>query len=155
MLSIRNLEKPKGFSIISEKEREEGKTYVDRPIKEVKDLLDYAKNTYNCKMSNDFVEKMCKLSYQSWIPTKRHMDAVYAEWKLWEPYVAEDSFNDFMLHEIESLFRIYTTSTFFSKNLDRGYIGQKARVVKDPPIHMVTTISKSCKLTLDLREVSF
>ena len=66
-----------------------------------------------------------------------------------------ESFNNFMLHEIESLFKIYTTSTFFSKNLDTSYIGQKAEVVKEPPFPMVTTISKSCRLTLDLREVRF
>ena len=155
MLSVSNFEERKGYSIRSEQEREEGKAYAERPIEEIRNLLDYAKNAYNCEISDEFVEKMYKLAYLSWIPTKRHIDAVYAEWKLWTSYVAQESFNDFMLHEIERLFTIHTTSTFFSKNLGSSYIGQKAKVIKEPPFPMVTTISKSCKLTLDLKEVAF
>ena len=149
-----NFENMKGFkTILSKNEREQEYLYEGRTIEEVKELLKYAEDTYGCEVSEQFVRTMHKISYKKWIPSPKHIDAIFAEWKLWKPYVTPESFNGFMLHEIERLFRIYTTSTFFSSNLGESYIGSKATVIKEPPSQMVTTIYKSGKLTLDLREV--
>lgn len=114
-------------------------------INRISKCLEYAVRAYDCEFPKGFAEKLYDISYEKKMPSPKVVDAIVAEWKIWEPYVYGQSFNKFMQLELERIFKNQVATTFSSKKL-KGYIGNKAIVLKEPPKGLITTIFASGKL---------
>lgn len=119
-----------------------------RSINEIREVLEYAREKYGYKYDEKFLNHLYQISPRPRkLPKKKVIDALIAEWKLWEPFVAVGSFQDFITNEIESIFKIHCTATFKSANLN-GYIGNKVDVVELPNF-LSTTVNINGRLKKD------
>ena len=128
---------------------------IPRTVKTFKGLLEYAKTKYGCEFSEDFTKKMNNESFERWrIPENKVVDALVREWRVWEPYVSEDSFSGFIEDGLESIIRIQATATFHSPVLN-GYIGNKAKIVKKLPNVLATCVSAKGVLCINGKSVEY
>lgn len=104
----------------------------------VKVLLEYATEQYGCLFPRNFAMTLSNVAYMQRIPRKQVVDAIYKEWKVWEPYLEEDSYCLFFQNELKTMFRLQTTSTFSSPVLN-GYIGNKATLKEEAELPLLTT----------------
>lgn len=112
-------------------------------------ILNYAISKYNCKFSNKFINKLKNEFYlEKDIPEYTVVDSLVREWEVWKPYVSEDSFSNFIEDGLKSLICIQATATFHSPNL-RGYIGNKAAVIKKLPLVLATSVTWNGSLRID------
>lgn len=125
-------------------------------IKDIKEVLRYATKRYKCEFPKNFAKTLYDMSYQQsyCILTYKVMDAIYTEWKIWERYVTPKSFNSFMKASIKDMCRLGATTTFSCSEL-KGYIGNKATVIKEIPRATVTTVVRTGKLTQNDRVVKY
>ena len=115
--------------------------FQEKKIRNFKELLKYAETKYGCVFSDGFEEEITS----DWSDTfklldKKIVDALVKEWNIWKPYVNPDSFNSFMEDGLKCLFQIKTTATFCSEKL-KGYIGNKATIIKTLPSMLNTCIT--------------
>lgn len=138
MLTKENLEK----SILEDKEEKtsrRAREEMQHKVILINLLLEYATKKYECHFPEGFAEYLYKNAYQKNIPSKMVVDAIAAEWNIWKPYLLVKSFNSFMKTELEGVFRNQVATTFGSSRL-KGYIGNKAIVVKEPPRGLTTNV---------------
>lgn len=116
-------------------------------------ILRYAERRYNCEFSEEFQADIQKGNYRSCdIPGPKVIDALVEEWKVWKPYVSEDSFSRFIEDGIKSIIAIQATATFHSPNF-RGFIGNKADVIKELPTVLATSVSRTGVLCINGKQV--
>jgi len=103
----------------------------------VRNMLSYAKERYKVEFSTDFARHLLSIAYMGKVPPKEVVDAVYAEWKTWEPYIEPYCFHFFFQNELKSLFSLHAAATSSSCMLN-AYIGNKV-VLKDCEIPLLNT----------------
>ena len=131
---------------------------TNQKIVRLQRVLDYAERKYQCEFSIKFKKQMVKIirdeKHKSCkIPTEKAVDALVREWKVWEQYVSPESFSEFIADGIKSIFEIEASATFHSISLI-GYIGNKARVIKELPSVLATSVSSNGILKINGRMVS-
>lgn len=128
---------------------EASKKTDNRSIKKGEELLKYAEDIHNCKFSKEFKQELIKGTYKHYdIPKYKIIDSLVKEWKVWMPYVSIDSYSRFIEEGLKSLIKIKATATFHSPNL-KGYIGNKATVIRKLPTVLATSITRNGVVCID------
>jgi len=121
-------------------------------LEKIRSILRYATKKHCCTFPKNYEKKLYNLMNLEMIPSTAVIDAIIAEWHIWEPYVDPECFDQFVRYELESVFKIHTASTFHSPCLN-NYIGNKATVIKKLPSPKSTTVHWKGAISVDGKEV--
>ena len=123
-------------------------------VKRIKDLLGYLEEKYHVIVPEGTEQKIIKCSMGTEYPTRETVDALVRQWYLWKEYLSVESYSQFILSQLISLFHIQVSAVSESPQLN-SYVGaiEGVSVVKTPPRFYSTCLGLSNALKLKGVEV--
>lgn len=124
-------------------------------IKKIQSILDHISEKTGATFQLKFAEMLYRLiNKETFTLHIKHANAIIAEWEIWKEYVDEESVSEYIAHKLEVFCRIHCGVTYgheYGEATSKSYIGNYAKLIKEPPANMYAIIHSNGSVSLNGR----